>query len=280
MKSIAPEITYHPRYQGESNFCSSLRYLWTSRELTSRLLVRDIKARYRQSVLGILWAFTPGIATTVMFVYLRKLQVLQIDEPLFMPYPVYVLFGFTIWQVFANGWTSATHSLSGAGHLLARLNFPRESLVLASVGTAVFDFFVRTIFVVVLFLWFKVPVSWTVLLVPISLVPFIILVIGLGFLTSVFNALLRDISGALTTLLGIFFFLVPVIYVPPKTWPQILVNDINPVSAFLIAAHDLTVMGHLTRPYGYIGACLIAVVVLFVGWRIFRVAQPIIAERI
>ena len=283
MKSFPQEITYEPhspKLGVVDGFWSAFLGLRNARELTFRLISREIKARYRQSYLGILWAFTPAIATTVMFVYLRNQNVLQVRDTGPMPYPVYVLFGFTIWQFFASGLISATQSLTGAGQLLARLNFPRESLVLASIGAAVFDMLLRAVFLIVIFFWFGVSTRWTVLLVPLALIPLILLVVGVGFILSTFNALVRDIGTALTTLLGLFFFLVPVIYPPPEAWPQVLLNDFNPVSAFLIAAHDLTVIGNLTRPSGFAIACLGSMIALFLGWRVFHLAQPIIAERI
>jgi lipopolysaccharide transport system permease protein len=280
---VAGEVTYHP-YASDTGFLSRWREafhdLARSKELSARLIVRDVTARYRQSFLGWIWAFFPGIATTFLFVYLRNQQIFQIRDPGPMPYPVYVLFGFTVWQVFAAGLIACTQSLTGAGHLLSKLNFPRESLVFSAMGTVLFDLALRCFLLAIVFLWFGVPVKWTVLFFPAVLIPLMILVLGLGFFLSTFNALIRDIGTALATVLGLFFFLVPVIYPPPQSWPQVLLNDYNPVAAILIAAHDVTVVGMLTRPSGFVIACLVSVVIYFSGWRIFRLAQPIVAERI
>jgi len=280
---VVGEITYQP-YSSDTGFLSgwreAFRDLARSKELTARLTVRDVTARYRQSILGWIWAFFPGIATTFLFVYLRNQQILQIRDTGLMPYPVYVLFGFTVWQVFVGGLIATTQSLTGAGQLLSKLNFPRESLVFSALGTVLFELMLRCILLAMVFVWFGVPIMWTVLFFPITLAPLLILILGLGFLLSTFNALIRDIGTALTTILGLFFFLVPVIYPPPRSWPQVLLNDFNPVSAILIATHDVTVNGILTRPSGFVIACLISFVVFFAGWRIFRMAQPIVAERI
>lgn len=284
MEQIIPgEIVYEPHPRGNgflSGWGEAFRDALRSKELTWRLIVRNVTVRYRQSFLGWLWAFLPGITTTVLFVYLRNQQMLQIRNPEAMPYPVYVIFGFTLWQLFSGGIVSATQSLTGSSNLLSKLNFPRESLVLSSQGPVLFDFLLRLLLVAVMFLWFNAPVVWTVVFLPVILVPLMLLVLGLGFVLSAFNALIRDTGNALTTILGLFFFLVPVIYPPPKSWPVVLINDLNPVSAVMIAAHDITVAGMLSRPLGFFVACLISVTIFFSGWRIFRLAQPIIAERI
>jgi lipopolysaccharide transport system permease protein len=286
-----PEVVYEPgeRRSGLVIWREILRETWRARELAYSLFVRDLSVRYRQSVLGYLWAIVPGVATTVLFVYLKDESFLKIRDPQHIPYPAYVLFGLTIWQIFTGGLTATTQSLVQAGSLLTKINFPRECLIFASFGGVLFDVLLRALLVAGVFAWYAthpapgrepLELAWTIVFLPLVLVPLILLTLGLGFLFALAHAAVRDTATALSMALGLFFFLVPVIYPPPKFWPKVLVNDLNPVSAFLTAAHDVTVGGEITRPASFAMACLVAVLVFFLGWRVFRIAQPLMAERV
>ena len=95
------------------------------------------------------------------------------------------------------------------------------------------------------------------------------------------NAVVRDIGSMLFIVLSVGMFASPVIYPPPTTWPLTFwINYANPVSGFLIAAQDLAAKGHITDPAGYFSAVMFSVIILFVGWRIFHIVEPKIAERI
>lgn len=277
------------RRPGLTVWREAFRETWRARELAWGLFVRDLSVRYRQSALGYLWAVVPGIATTVLFVYLKDESFLKIRDPKHIPYPAYVLFGLTIWQIFTGGLTATTQSLVQAGNLLTKINFPRECLIFASFGGVLFDVLLRALLVAGVFWWYAahpaanrepLELAWTIVFLPLVLIPLVLLTLGLGFLFSLAHALVRDTAAALTMALGLFFFLVPVIYPPPRHWPKILVNDLNPVSAILTAAHDVTVVGEITRPASFAMACLAGALVFFLGWRIFRLAQPIMAERV
>ena len=111
-----------------------------SRELTWRLFLRDFSARYRQSVLGYIWAIVPALVTTFVFTWLNRSHVLAIEGTK-LPYPVFVLLGMTVWQLFSGGLTNATQSMVGASALITKINFPRETLVIAAFGQAIFEFF-------------------------------------------------------------------------------------------------------------------------------------------
>jgi lipopolysaccharide transport system permease protein len=278
---LSRTIAYEPHTLGNAaGWRRAFRDVWQARELTLRLLQRDLSGRHRQSILGWTWALLPSLGTMLLFLYLRNQNFIQVREPDGMPYPAYVLFAFAIWQMFAAGVIATTNSLATAGYFVSKVNFPRESLVLASFGTVLFDSVIRAVLVAIVFVWLRVPVEWTVVFLPFLLIPMFLLVLGLGFILSILHALFRDIGSSITMLLGLMLFLVPVIYPPPKTWPQVLVNDLNPVSAILIASHDLVVVGFLTRPTGLAIALFSSILVFAAGWRIFRLAQPIISERI
>ena len=250
-----------------------------NRELIWRFFLRDLSARYRQSVFGYVWAIMPAIVTVITFTYLNRSRILPIGET-DIPYPAYVLLGITVWQLFTAGLTGATQSLVKAGSLVTRVNFSRETLVFAAFGQSLFDFLIRIILILVVFAWFRVVPTWTVILVPFVLIPFVLMTVGLGFFLALANGVFRDIGNALTLIMTFAMFLTPVVYPPPTQWPKVLINYVNPVSPFIIATRDLTTRGTLSQPDGLLLACAISLLIFLVGWRVFYLAMPRVAERV
>jgi len=191
-----------------------------------------------------------------------------------------VLLGVTVWQLFATGLTRTTQSLVNARALITKINFSRETLVLAAFGESIFNFLIRLVLVVGLFAWFGIVPAWTVIFVPFILIPLALMTIGLGFVLSLANGVFRDIGNSLTLVMTFAMFLTPVVYPPPTQWPKVLINYVNPVSPFIIATRDLTTRGALSQPDGLLWASVIGLVVFLVGWRIFHLAMSRIAERV
>jgi len=250
-----------------------------SRGLMWRLFVREVAARYRQSVFGYVWAVVPAIVTTITFTYLRGSGTLPIGQTN-IPYPAYVLLGMTVWQLFATGLTRTTQSLVNARAIITKINFSRETLVFAAFGESVFNFLIRIVLLAVVFVWFRVVPAWTVILVPFVLVPLALMTVGFGFVLSLANGVLRDIGNSLMIVMTFAMFLTPVVYPPPVTGPKVLINYLNPVSPFIIATRDLTTKGTLSQPDGLLWASVAGLVVFLLAWRIFHLAMCRIAERV
>ncbi len=225
------------------------RELIQSRELMWRLFLRDLSARYRQSVFGYVWAVMPAIVTVITFTYLKGSGTLPIGQT-DMPYPAYVLLGMSVWQLFATGLTKTTQSLVQASAIITKINFARETLVLAAFGESIFNFLIRIVLIGVVFVWFGVVPVWTIIFVPFVLIPLALMTVGFGFMLSIANGVFRDIGNSLTLVLTFAMFLTPVIYPPPTQWPKLLINYLNPISPFIIATRDLTTIGTLSQPDG------------------------------
>ena len=271
-----PDSHLHHRFRV---FWEMTRELIHSRELTWRFFMRDLSARYRQSIFGYIWAVVPSIVTVIVFTYLNKTRILPIGDT-DIPYPVYVLIGMTVWQLFSTGLTLSAQSLVQAGSFITKINFSRETLVLAVFGQSVFNFLIRLVLVVVVFIWFRVVPTWTVILFPFMLIPLALMTIGFGFLLAMANGVFRDIGNAISLVMTIMMFLTPIVYPPPTQWPNVLINYLNPVSPFIIAARDLATKGTLSQPEGLLLGSIVGFLVFLAGWRIFHLAMPRVAERI
>ncbi len=255
------------------------RELIQGRELMWRLFLRDLSARYRQSVFGYVWAVMPAIVTVLTFTYLKGSGTLPIGQTN-MPYPAYVLLGMSVWQLFATGLTRTTQSLVQASAIITKINFSRETLVLAAFGESIFNFLIRIVLIGVVFAWYRVVPVWTIIFVPFMLIPLVLMTVGFGFMLSIANGVFRDIGNSLTLVLTFAMFLTPVIYPPPTQWPKVLINYLNPVSPFIIATRDLTTIGTLSQPDGLFYASVAGLVVFLVAWRIFHLAMSRVAERV
>jgi lipopolysaccharide transport system permease protein len=267
------EIVYSHRgvrRNGRAGCRMMIEDLARSGRLIWLLVLRDISVRYRQSILGYLWAIVPQIVTVGAFAVLNSWRVIPMGKTA-VPYVLYAAWGVSVWQLFAGCLSACTSSLAAGGSLVTKMNFPRESLVVAALGQPIFDFLVRLIPVMVVFAWHGFTPSAAIIFVPLALCPVLFLALGLGFILSIANLAVKDVGNALGTALTIGMFLTPVLYPPPVRWPFRLINTLNPVSPLLAATQELLAIGSLTRPDLFAAGCLFSVIVLIVGWRIFRV---------
>lgn len=252
--------------------------LLASRELAWQLLVRDIKAQYRQSLLGVFWAFIPPIITTVALLVAKDVGAINVGETS-IPYPAYVMFSMALWQTFIEALNGPVMAVGAAKPMLAKINFPREALILAKVGEVFFNFGIKFFLIVGLFLWFWIPVSWTVILAPVALIHLIGLGTAIGLWLSPLGALYQDINRAIPLITAPWLLLTPVIYPPPTTgWFSVLVN-LNPVTPLLVTIRDLTTIGSISDGVGFWLASGLMVILLLSGWVFYRLAMPFVIER-
>lgn len=255
------------------------RDLLKARELSWRLFVRDVSARYRQSMLGILWAFLPPIATGMVFIILNSKKIVNFGET-DIPYPVFALIGTTLWQVFTESLNAPLRSVVMSKAMLAKINFPRESLIISAFYQTVFDFLIKSLIIVGILIFFKIKITAGLLLAPLAILMLIILGMSLGLLITPLGTLYTDVQSALMIGTQFLFFLTPVVYPPPQSYPYSLIAVVNPVSPILTAARDLITKGTMENMVPFFVVSGGAIVLLFVAWVIYRLALPIIIERI
>lgn len=273
------ETEYTPRgvrRNGLTGWRVMVKELSESFRLIPLFLIRDISVRYRHSVLGYFWAVVPQLATVGVFAFLHASQVLPMGRTR-VPYIAYAVWGMSVWQLFAGCLSSCTASLVSSGSLVTKLNFPKEALVIAALGQPVFDFFIRLVPVIAIFVGWGVMPSSGAVLIPVVLLPVILLALGLGFVLSIANLVIRDTGNALGTILGVGMFLTPVLYPPPVRWPFYLVNLLNPLSPLLTATQDLIADGSVASPQLFAASCFIALALSLGGWRAFRLTLPRVA---
>ncbi|WP_293059921.1 MULTISPECIES: ABC transporter permease [unclassified Moorena] len=254
------------------------RDLLASRELAWRLLVRDISAQYRQSFLGIVWAFIPPIVTAVGFTMAKSNGVINVGSTE-LPYPAYVMFSMTLWQTFVETLNGPVQAVTQAKAMLAKINFPREAIILSKLGQVFFNFGIKLILIVGLFIWFKMPVSWSVIIAPVALINLVFFGTFIGLLLAPMGALYKDFYMGLTLATGFWLFLTPVVYPVPSEGVFGAIVKFNPVTPLLVTTRELATTGVISDPLGFWVASGIAVVGLLLAWIVYRLSMPFIVER-
>ena len=167
-----------------------LRDLFASRELAWRLFVRDFSARYRQSFLGYLWAFLPPVVATFTFVLLNRSGILNVGT-LPLPYPAYVMIGTLLWQVFADAINSPIKAVTAAKTMLAKINFPREAILISGMLEVLFNFIIRLVLLITIFIYYGIVPPMTA---PLALIG-VFAIFCLGFMIGIDAAIVSGTNG-------------------------------------------------------------------------------------
>ena len=282
MEKHMSEVVYAPGSQLR-NPRSMLRDmvvdLRASRVLAWRLLVRNISAQYRQTILGYVWAFLPPIVTTLIWVFLNAQKIFDVGETN-VPYPVYVLTGTLVWQVFVDAMNSPLRLVSSSRAMLVKINFPREALILTGIGEVLFNFAVRLVLLVGIYFWFKIPVPGTVLFAPLGILALIAFGLMMGLFLTPLSVLYQDIQFGIGILTQLLFFLTPIVYPPPTGWPASLLVKANPISPLLATTRDWLTTGNTFYLREFlVVSCTTFLLILF-GWVLYRIAMPHLIARI
>lgn len=182
--------------------------LWRYRELLGFLAWRDIKVRYKQTVLGVLWALIQPAVTLVVFTFIfGRLAAMPSGN---VPYPLLVLCGLLPWQLFSAAFSNASGSLVANTHLISKVYFPRLIVPLSSVAVALIDFVVVLVLLVLMCLWWQFLPDWRILLMPCFIVLTLVTAIGTGLWLTALTVKYRDFRFVVPFLLQIGLFLSPV----------------------------------------------------------------------
>ena len=251
--------------------------LKTCRGLTWRLFVRDLTAKYKQSVFGVLWILIMPFIAIGTFIYLNRTGIINIGH-VGMPYPLYALIGLSVFQLFSTGIVSGCNSLVSAGDMITKINFPRESLVIASLAQALFEFLIKLFFIFLLIMIYHLPLRWEMVFLPLMVLPIVILTLGLSLVLSLVNGILRDTAQMVVLLTSFLMFLTPVLYPVPEGKAYLF--QLNPLTPLVNAPRDLIVYGTIKNPLDFGLAAILSVLIFFIAWRMFHLVETKIPERV
>lgn len=248
------------------------------KDLAWRLFVRNIRGMYRQTLLGLFWAFVPPIANTAIWIFLRNAGVLDIGDTV-VDGTIYILTGMILWQGFVDGFKMPLDLINKNRSMLSKLNFPRESLLLVGLGEVFFDMATRMLLLIPAFLLFSVPFHLTIWPALPVIVALILLGVGLGLLLMPVDALYQDVGRFVQIILPFWMIITPIIYVPRTEYPGNLLNWLNPASPLLLVARDWLLLGRTEHFWLGLLFLLLVVPLLIVGLLVFRISLPVLVER-
>jgi len=208
--------------------------IWNYRELLYFLTWRDIKIRYKQTVLGAAWAVFQPVMTMIVFsIFFGRLARLG-EQTGGVPYPIYVYAGLLPWTFFANAVGFSTNSLVASSNLITKVYFPRLVVPLATVAAGLVDLMISLGVLLGLMVYYGTPVSWELALVPLFLAGTVLTAAGVGTLTAALTVAYRDVRYITPFLLQLWMFVTPVIYPPslvPRQWHWLL--SLNPMAGLI-----------------------------------------------
>lgn len=249
-----------------------------SRELSWRLFLRNLNARYRQTLLGCLWAFLPPVITTLVFVHLHHAGYFSVGG-MQVPYVVFVLAGLVLWQVFTDAVNAPLRLVQQSFAMLSKVNFPREALILAGLGEVLFGFFIRALLLAVVMIWYGVPTGWGIVGVVVGVLFLAAMGLTLGLLLTPISLLFHDIGQGLPYVLNLWMFLTPVLYPAPQAgmayWPMV----VNPVAPILDTTRAWLFVSTPQYLGLFVGVGALTLLCLVLGWLVYRLALPIVIER-
>ena len=250
-----------------------------NRWLTWQLFKRDFFSLYKQSFIGIPWALIVPIVSVGTFIILNRAGIFEIGA-INVPYPIYAILGMAFWQLFATGLINSSNALVKAGSMIVKINFSKKALVIASWAQSIVAFLVQLVLLLVLFIFYQRLPNVNALWIPLAIIPLILLTLGLGFMLSLLNGIMRDIGNMLSMFITFLMFLTPVLYARPTTGMLATVTKYNPLYYLVSGPRELVLSGSIRELKGFVISSIISVIVFVACLLVFHLTETRVAERI
>ena len=258
----------------------NLRDLWVYRELVYFMVWRDVKVKYKQTLLGMAWAVIQPVMTMLVFTFLfGKVAKLPTDG---IPYPVFSFTALLPWGLFTTALNQGSRSLVAHNNMVTKIYFPRLILPLASVLSGMVDFAIAFVILIGLMLYYQVTPAWHLLwTLPLLLIMTVVTALGVALWLSAINVKYRDVNQALPFLTQFWLFATPVAYsasVISAKWQ--LVYSLNPMAG-VVNGFRWALLGSGNGPdLSFWVSALISVVILISGLFYFRSMEKTFADTI
>jgi lipopolysaccharide transport system permease protein len=250
----------------------------SGRELAWRLFVRDLNAQYRQTYLGYIWAFLPPMVASLTFIFLNSQGIVNIDTG-GIPYPAFAMMGTLLWQVFVDAITSPSQSVISAKSMLAKINFPREAILMGGLYMIVFNFMIRLLLVAVVMFWWGIVPSANILFFPVAMAGLLITGFCIGLALTPLAGLYGDVTRAIPMVAQFWMLLTPVVYPARTEGLAGLLATWNPVSPLITTARESLTGVPLTHLPAFFIVLACALLATFIGLVGFRLSMPHLIAR-
>ena len=270
-------------HSGLDGFRFAVCTLWTAlpqaRALAWRLFLRDTRAAHRQSLLGYLWIILPPLVNTLVWVLLNNSDVVRIESGA-VPYPVFVLVGTVLWAAFNGAIVATLGVVNDARGMLAKVNFPHESLVYTALLKAAVDAVIPALLLVPALWLYRVPLQFAALLFPVSLLASLTLGLALGLALVPVASLYSDVGRAVQLALRFGFFVTPVIFPLPAAGFARSLMLLNPLTIILVSGRTWLAGSGEAMPVAFVAIFGGALALAAIGLIFFKVVLPHLIERL
>ncbi|HNY75218.1 MAG TPA: ABC transporter permease [Bacteroidales bacterium] len=240
---------------------------------------KDIKVKYKQAVLGFLWAFLQPIAMTAVFVLFNLAVNVSLGD-VNIPYPLFVLSGIMLWNLFANAITATSNSVVNNSNILKKIYFPRIFFPMSSLLVSLFDFFITLLIYIPVMIYYNVYPNWQIIyILPVCILLVSILVLGIGSFFGALNVKYRDVKYIIPFVVQLLFFISPVFYSNNQIalpWVKTLYY-LNPMTGII----ELFRFGLFNTPINNLGLILSIIISLtffVIGLYYFRKTEYFFAD--
>lgn len=264
------------------SFQLNIREIWNYRELIYYFTLRDIQIKYKQTVLGALWAILQPLLLMVVFTlfFSPKLQ-FEPSQMHGLPYPLFTYSGLMLWTMFANGLNTSGQSMINNAHIIKKIYFPRLIIPLSSVISTLVDFVMTLMLFVGLLAYFgfKPDIFKVLIVLPISVTICFITVFGAGSLFAALNIKYRDFRYVIPFLIQVLLFVTPVIYpqgILPSGWIGELLQ-LSPISG-AIELFRASIVGETFNTLLALKSILVAMIFFILGMIYFRKTEYYFAD--
>lgn len=255
-----------------------VRDIVAGRELAWRLFTRDVKAQYRQTYFGYIWAFLPPIVGSATFIFLQSQGITNIQGT-GIPYAAFAMIGTLLWQTFVDAIQSPVASINAARPMLAKINFPRAAILMSGLYMVCFNFLIRMVLVGAVMVIWQIAPTIGLLLFPLAMIGLLLSGFALGLMLVPIGGLYGDVTRAVPVVAQFWMLLTPVVY-PARTeglagWLAVW----NPVSPLIVTARE-SLTG---QPFSQLVAgCIVTLMAAFItllGMIAFRLIMPHLIAR-
>jgi lipopolysaccharide transport system permease protein len=256
----------------------NVKEIWFYRELFWVLLSRDIRVRYKQTILGGLWALIQPFMMMVVFsVIFGKFAKVPSDG---FPYPIFLYSALLPWTLFASTLSESSGAILGSGYVVKKIYFPRLIIPIAAAGNPVVDYLVANVLMIAMAIYFSIAPGWQVVLIPLMVFFLSLAGQGVGMILGSLSVSYRDFRHIIPFVVQIWMFMTPVIYgssLLPEAWQFLLV--LNPITGLVEGCRHIW-LGQAIDLWGVGLSSLFCLAIFVIGLSIFQQQENKMADRI
>lgn len=252
--------------------------LISSLQLAKRIFIRDKKAEYRQSILGISWAFITPLTNALVWIFLSASGAVNISGT-GIPYPLFVFIGTMLWGIFSESVNMPLQQTNAAKGLISKINFPKEAILVSGIYKTLFNTGIKVIIVVGALFFFNINPGFGFIGFLIMIFYIMFFGIAIGLLVTPIGLLYKDIARIIPMIMSFLMYLTPVVYKETRFSALQTMINLNPLTPMINSARNYATGGSIENLIYLVFIFLATLLVGFLGWILYRVSIPIIVER-